>query len=168
MSTPVLPTPAETVAVAWLRTGPTAGAGTATVLPKDPLAWPLVGTARIFTQVTDVSGTPDVYTGLRESLLQWDVWAVQPSSNRARWDAASATAGILLQSLYAPGCSRDLSAELPPQYAASRVLSAWPVGTPRRIPDDPSGYARYTLDVRMAWIMLSDQDIYSAIPYTEA
>ena len=42
------------------------------------------------------------------------------------------------------------------------------VGTPRRIPDDPSGYARYTLDVRMVWIMLSGQDVLTAIPYTEA
>lgn len=166
MSTPVLPTPAETVAVAWLRTGP-APEGSATVLPKDPTTWPLVGTARVFVQVTDVSGSSDVYTGQRETALQWDVWAVRPDSNRTPWDVASACSGILLRSLYAPGWERDLSAALPEKYAASRVQSLWCSGTPRRIGDDPSGYARYTLDVRMAWIMLSGQDVYATIPYTE-
>lgn len=163
MTTPALPTPAETVAVAWLKSGP-APQGVATALPKDPLTWPQVGDTRIFVQVTDISGTPDPYTRQRQSALQWDVWAARPNSNRMPWSAAASVAEILLGSTYT-WPARDLSADLPPQYAASRVQSLWPTNDPRRITDDPSGYARYTLDVRMAWIMLSGE-VQTTVPYS--
>lgn len=36
-------------------------------------------------------------------------------------------------------------------YDPARVLSVWPVGGPLRVSGDPSGFARYDLDLELAW-----------------
>lgn len=142
----------EAVAAAWLASEGTLGA-VATTLPADPLTWPEYSSYRVFLQTMDAGSDLDPYTRLTTARIQCDAWAVKPSSNRPAWAAAGSLASAVANATFDNGrIARDLT--VPDHYGRVRVIAARPLSAPRRITDDPSGYARYTLDLELGWIPL--------------
>lgn len=143
----------EAVAAAWLASEGTLGS-VATTLPSDPLTWSEYSSYRIFLQTTDAGSDLDPYTRLTTARIQCDAWAVKPTSNRPAWAAAGSLATAVARATFAGGrIARVVT--VPDGYGRVRVIAARPLSAPRRIPDDPSGYARYTLDLELGWIPLS-------------
>lgn len=142
---PYLPT-SDLVAVAWLKTvaGLPVG-GIATTLPSDAAAWADEG----FVQAQTVTGLADVdVPQWRRPLVQVDLWANSGTSNRPPWNKAARLAELVRAGTEgATGRVVDLG----PNYLPARVLSVYLESEPRRIEDDPAGYARLTLDLHIDW-----------------
>jgi hypothetical protein len=146
---PYFPT-TELVAVAWLsqRVPGLAEGMVATSLPKDVTAWATLG----FVQVQALpGGTVDIDTHVRHPVLQVDAWAANPGTLKAPWNKAARLVE-LIRVATEDGQAFGRTVQLPPDYSAARVLSVYPVGEPTRVTDDPSGYARYTLDLAIDWV----------------
>lgn len=141
----------ELVAVAWLSTatGVPAG-GVATTLPADNSTWAASG----FVQVTAApGGSANVDVPLRRPILTIDCWANNPNSGRPPWGKAAYLAETVYAAFYdTQAIPRDLT--LPAGYPGARVLSAVPLGEPRRLRSDPSSYARFGFDAVLHWIEL--------------
>lgn len=144
MSLRLRPTP-ELVATAWLKT--IVGDRVATTLPKDNTTWAASG----FCTLVVAGGTPNLYTPLREPAVGVDCWAVNPQSQKPPWNKAAALAEAIQAACYDhPSIPQTLT--MPAGYPAARVLSAYTTGEHRRIPDDPSSYARYSIPgLVIAW-----------------
>lgn len=132
----------EQVAIAWLKT--IVGDIVALTLPKPDkdgaYSWQSTG----FCTVDTVGGTPNMYVPLHEPVIGVECWAVNPNSQKPPW----ATASSLAQQIQAacwdhPTVPRALI--IPGGYPVVQVLSAYLTGEPRRVPDDPSSYARYSI-----------------------
>lgn len=146
-SPPYLPT-TERVAVAWLSaalSGPSVGLE----LPGDPSTWLDEG----FVQVQALpGGSADVDTPeRRRPVVQVDLWAAGGSSSISpRWNLA----GQLAEALRVATETQNYGATvaLPGDYDDARVQAVYFLTEPRRIPDDPSGYARMTVDLALDWV----------------
>lgn len=142
MTTPVLRATPELVATAWLKT--VVGDIVATTLPKPAadgtLSWASTG----FVTLTVAGGTPNLYVPLREPVIGVDCWAVNPQSQTPPWNRAASLAEAIQAACYDHPAIPKLVA-LPSGYPAARVLSAYTAGEHRRVPDDPSSYARYSI-----------------------
>ncbi|MDQ3760976.1 MAG: hypothetical protein M3460_04555 [Actinomycetota bacterium] len=137
----------ELLAVAWLKSldGIPTG-GVATTLPADPATWSQDG----FVQVTSVGGSPAVHTPLRRPVVQLDTWANNPNSLKPPWGRASALMETIIWGCYQLSSQQRMFV-LPHGFGNARLLTAWPVTEPRRVPADESGFARYTCDLTMVW-----------------
>jgi hypothetical protein len=140
----------ELVAVAWLKT--VVGDIVATTLPKPAadgsLSWETTG----FVTVTTVGGTPNLYVPMREPVTGVDCWAASTSSQKPPWNKAACLAEAINTACQAH-TSIPQTVTLPAGYPAVQVRSAYATGEPRRIPDDPSSYARYTIPgLVLAWV----------------
>lgn len=139
------------VADAWLRVisglpasciGPT--------LPtarRDPTpAWVGLG----FIQHTVVAGAPAVDTPLYRPVVQLDVWATRLDDRTPPWGLASALAERVVAASYVP-----VQAELPvPDGYVPPVLRTVNVlQVPRKIRDDPAGFAHFMFDVEFTWAL---------------
>ena len=144
MSLRLRPTP-ELVAIAWLTT--IVGDRVATTLPKDNSSWAASG----FCTVTSAGGTPNLYVPLREPVMGVDCWACSPQSQKPPWNIAAGLAEAVQAACYDhPAIPQTVA--LPSGYPAARVLSAYTAGEHRRVPDDPSSYARYSIPgLVIAW-----------------
>ncbi|MFI5687900.1 hypothetical protein [Streptomyces sp. NPDC051636] len=137
MSLRLRPTP-ELVATAWLKT--VVGDRVATTLPKDNTSWAASG----FCTLVVAGGTPNMYVPLREPAIGVDCWAVNPQSQKPPWNKAAVLAEAI-----AAACQDH--AAIPQNlallagYPAVQIKSAYLTGEPRRVPDDPSSYARYSI-----------------------
>jgi hypothetical protein len=136
----------ELVAEAWLKT--VVGDRVATTLPKDNSSWAASG----FCTLVVAGGTPNMYVPLREPVIGVDCWANSPSSQKPPWNIAAALAEAIQAACYDhPGIPQAVT--LPAGYPAVQVRSAYCTGEPRRIPDDPSSYARYSIPgLAIAWV----------------
>lgn len=143
---PYLPT-SDLVAVGWLKAvaGLPAG-GVATTLPGDATTWADEG----FVQAQTITGAADVdLPAWRRPLVQVDCWANAGTSNKPPWNKAArlvelvraATEGVT-------GRVVDLGVN----YTGARVLSVYLETEPRRVEDDPAGYARFTFDLHVDWV----------------
>jgi hypothetical protein len=135
----------ELVATAWLRT--VVGDRVATTLPKDNASWAASG----FCTLVSVGGTPNLYVPLREPVMGVDCWAFNPDSQKPPWDKAA-----MLAEAIAAACQDHAAipqtVTLPTGYPQAQVLSAYTTGEHRRVPDDPSSYAHYTIPgLVIAW-----------------
>lgn len=144
MSLRLRPTP-ELVATAWLKT--VVGDRVATTLPKDNESWAASG----FCTLVVAGGTPNLYVPLREPAVGVDCWAVNPQSQKPPWNKAAALAEAIQAACYDhPAIPQVVT--LPAGYPQARVLSAYTTGEHRRVPDDPSSYARYSIPgLVIAW-----------------
>lgn len=142
MTTPSLRADPELVAAAWLRT--VVGNRVATVLPKPgpdgTLSWADYG----FVTLVTAGGTPNLYVPLREPVMGVSCWAVNPGSQKPPWDKAAMLAEAIQAACY-DHAAIPRTVTLPDGYPQARVLSAYTTGEHRRIPNDPSSYARYDI-----------------------
>lgn len=150
MSTPVLRATPELVAIAWLKT--VVGDIVATTLPKPAtdgsLSWADTG----FVTITTVGGSPNLYVPLREPAIGVDCWATNPSSQKPPWNKAACIAEAVVGACQAHATIPQ-TLILPAGYPAVQVRSAYVTGEPRRVPDDPSSYARYAIPgLILAWV----------------
>jgi hypothetical protein len=143
MST-VLSATTEQVAIAWLKG--IVGDRVATMLPKDNTSWAASG----FCVTSTVGGAANQYMPLREPVVAVDCWAVNPDSQKPPWGKAADLAEQIQAGCYTNTTIPRLLT-LPGQYSRARVLSAYTVSEPRRVPDDASSYARYTLSLALHW-----------------
>lgn len=140
----------ELVAQAWLRqrvAGVSAGQ-VATTLPQDPAVWADEG----FIQVQALpGGSVDIETYVRHPVVQLDFYATTPGSNKPPWNLANRLVEhVRIATEDAQEYGRPV--ELGADYEGARVLAVYPVGEPTRVTDDPSGYARFTLDLAVDWV----------------
>lgn len=145
---PYLPTN-ELVAAAWLgqRVPGLAADMVATTLPSNPAAWQASG----FVQVVALpGGSPDLYVPIRKPVLQVDAWATPAAtSGKVPWGLANHLAELVRVAV--DGQAYGLPVTLPVGYLGARVLGVILATEPRRVEGDPSGYARYTLDLAVHW-----------------
>lgn len=139
----------ELVATAWLKT--VVGDRVATTLPKDNGSWAASG----FCTLVVAGGTPNLYVPLREPAVGVDCWANNPDSQKPPWNKAAALAEAIQAACYDHAAIPQV-VTLPTGYPAARVLSAYTTGEHRRVPDDPSSYARYSIPgLVIAWVEVS-------------
>lgn len=136
----------ELVAEAWLKT--VVGDRVATTLPKDNTSWAASG----FCTLVTAGGTPGMYVPLREPVIGVDCWGVSPGSQKPPWGIASGLAEAIVAACQDHRAIAQ-PVTLPTGYPAAQVRSAYVTGDPRRIPDDPSSYARYSIPgLAIAWV----------------
>jgi len=137
----------ELVAVAWLQALDGIPAGkVATSLPKDVATF-----ADGFLTVSIVGGSPQVYVPMRRPVVQVDTWVSSPGSS-PRWGRANDLAELVRVATYDYADeARPMRVELPAQYDAARVHSAFLLTEPRRVEGDPARHARYTFDLQLHW-----------------
>lgn len=137
------------VAVAWLSQrveGLTSGM-VATRLPRDLSAWADLG----FVQATVITGTPDVDVPIRRPLVQVDAWAHSPDGVKPPVNKAARLAELVRVATELPTARYSSPVEMPANYAGAVVLSAYVVTEPYEVTDDPSGFARMSLDLVLEW-----------------
>lgn len=135
----------ELVATAWLKT--VVGDRVATTLPKDNSTWAASG----FCTLVTAGGSPNMYVALRDPAIGVDCWANNPDSQKPPWNKAAALAEAIQAACYDhPAIPQRLT--LPAGYPQAQVLSAYTTGEHRRIHDDASSYARYSIPgLVIAW-----------------
>lgn len=137
MTLPLHPN-SELVAVAWLKS--VVGDRVSNTLPKDNTTWSASG----FCTIDTVGGSPNMYVPLHEPVIGVECWAVNPDSQKPPWNKASALAQMVQAACWDhPTVPRILV--LPAGYPLVQVKSAYLTGEPRRVVDDPSSYARYSI-----------------------
>lgn len=138
----------DAVVVALIKTFPgTPPLGVATSLPGDAGSWADLG----FIQVASVGGSPLTHVPVRVPVLQVDCWASNVNSQKPAWSKAGNLAEVVVNATYD---FEPLRVTLPETFYPARVLSCWPVTEPRRIPGDPSGFARVTFDLAVKWAVI--------------
>lgn len=136
----------ELVTIAWLKT--IVGDRVATTLPKDNATWAASG----FVTTDTVGGSPNLYVPLREPVMSVDCWAFNADSQKPPWNKASCLAQAIQAACWAHR-SIPQAVTLPTGYPAVQVRSAYCTGEPRRVVDDVSSYARYSIPgLALAWI----------------
>lgn len=148
MTTPTLRATPELVATAWLKT--VVGDIVSTTLPKpgtDGLSWEATG----FVTLTIVGGTPNLYVPLRTPVMGVDCWAANSQSQKPPWNKAACLAEAVQAACY-DHAGIPQTVALPSGYPDARVLSAYTTGDHRRVNDDASSYARYSIPgLVIAW-----------------
>jgi len=142
------------VTVAWLSqrvTGFTE-AMVATRLPRKAVDWAATG----FIQVTPITGVPDVDIPVRHPVVQVDCWAVKlDAEGNITNKPPVGRANVLAERVRIAtedGALYGARVTTPAGYENAIVLSAYPLTEPVEITDDPSGYARITLDLALDWV----------------
>ncbi len=139
----------ELVAVAWLA-GLFDNPIVSTTLPKpatdQTISWADTG----FVVVSTVGGTPNMYHPMRNPVVSVDCWAVNPHSAKPPWGKANNLAETILAACQDhQNVPRPLT--LPGDFPPARVLSAYALGEPQRVPDDQASYAHYNFPLALHW-----------------
>lgn len=147
----------DLVAVAWLSQR-VAGLSANIVgpsLPKDTTKWADTG----FLQVQSIpSGAPDIDIPVRRPRLQLDGWATANTSGTASsikppWNLANRLLELVrIATEDAQTGYYGKAVILPAGYSPVRVQAAYLISEPMRVPDDPSGFARFTADLAIDWV----------------
>lgn len=150
MSTALRPT-TDLVGIAWLRLVPGLPAQQInTALPKDVSVLRTVG----FVRVAVVGGSPNLEVPLRRPVLSVECWAAPAEgSQKVPWGRASNLAENVLAATYDRSLMGRL-VDLTPwdaDYLPARVLTVNALSEPTRVEGDPSGFARFDLDVELNW-----------------
>ena len=148
MSTPTLPLYAnsELVAVAFIKAVLGWNGDVGTDLP-DVKSW----TDGFFVKVNVLGGSPDIYTPQEHPVLEVKCYARPATSGRrSPWPAASNLASAIRTGCFAVK-SKPLTLRLPGGYPSAFVHSAYPLVTPRRLPNDDSSFAAYWFDLQLHW-----------------
>lgn len=156
LTQPYRPT-SELVAAAWLAlyVPEFTAAMVGTSLPKDTGKWADSG----FVQVSSLpSGSPLVDLPIRRPVVQIDTWGTANTSGVASsikppWNlAAQLIEAIRFATEDAQTGHYGKSIAVKTNYSEARVQAAYLVTEPLRVPDDPSGYARFTVDLAIDWV----------------
>lgn len=140
---------AEGVAVAYLDM--IIGVSVATSLPA-LTSWPVfAGTTRGFVVVDGVVGGSGRDTALRVPVLGVSTWAAVPDSDRPQWGAANAIAEDIVAAVFADR-SRPVRVRQGAAYNEAIVQDMQLMAEPRRLFDEDSGRARFTLDITLGWV----------------
>lgn len=148
MSTILVPS-TDLTAVEWLRliNGlPSTSIGT--TLPAADAVLRSTG----FIQVTGTGGTPSRDFPLHAPVVTVDCWAAPAVEGSAKvpWGRATDYAGLVWLATF-DWSLMNRKVTLPHGYPAAWVRTAIALSEPRRIPDDPSGFARVQVDVLLNW-----------------
>jgi hypothetical protein len=154
------PTP-ELVAQGWLsqRVPELVPAQVAGALPKTADLWtPYAGKATngygFVTAIAIPGSRPNVHVPRRQSVMMVDCWGAFPSSNKPAWNVAAQLAEAIRNATEASTAKYStLMTLVLPNYRTAVVLSAYLINEPRRMAGDPSGYARFTLDLEVDWAL---------------
>lgn len=141
---------AERVAVAWLGAVDGLAPGyVGTELPSDPATWLESGYVQI--QALPGGATDIDVPQWRRAVLQLDTWATGgPSSISPPWNLAAHLAEHVRDAIESQAYGQVI--DLGPHYYDARVQAVYFTTEPRRILDDPSGYARFTTDLALDWV----------------
>lgn len=146
---PPFPPNTDLVAMAWLvqRVGLDAGM-VAGSLPA-VASWLDEG----FVTVQTIPGTqPNVDIPVRRPIVQIDTWgAGGVQTAKPHWPKAYRLAE-LIRLATEDGQVYGQAVTLPADYTGVRVQAAYLVAEPSKVPGDPSGYARVTLDLALDWV----------------
>jgi hypothetical protein len=141
-------TNSELVAVAFLKLLPFIDAGqVATDLPKDQSKWAELG----FVTVTVVGGTPNVDLPQHAPVVTVDVWANSKDSVSPPWPKAVSLATDISAAFQAERVD-STPFDTRQNFGRARVLDAVPQTEPRRIENDPQGFARVAFDLLLHWV----------------
>lgn len=137
----------ELVAVAWLLGVAGVPAGkVATVLPAATADY-----ADGFLVATIVGGVRDVRLPARRPVVQVDCWVATEGSSKPRWGRAFDLAESVSSAQYlAPGWTERI-VSLRAEYNDARVMQAYLLSEPRRVPNDPGRHAHVTFDMQIHW-----------------
>lgn len=143
----------ESVALAFVKAVPGIQANkVATVLPSDKAAWQDTG----FVQVRTVGGSPNRHVPQAQPVLAIDCWANNGDSKQPAWGKANDLAERIRREIQDNLEFFGQAVDPGPNYKTARILSAWLVTEPRRIEGDENGYARYTFDLEIVWVVTAD------------
>lgn len=147
---PKLPT-GELVAVAYGKT----------VLARAAIAAPVSTTLAPVTawqatgalQVTGIVGGVARETPIRDMVVSFDSWAARPGSDKPPWGQANELVELVRDSSYWDWTDAlALALEPAGVYQDVLVQGAHPVSPePRRIPDQDTSRAHFSLDLRLFW-----------------
>lgn len=145
------PTPMGT-AIAWLSTFMPAVASNLPALDS----WPVLSApVRTFTVVPMVVGGSSLDTPLRVPIVQVETWAAVPGSDKLQLGAAEQQAEEIVTRIYAdpfvPVLVRQRTG-----YDQALVQSARLLTEPRRLDDPDTGYARFVMDMELAWVRVPE------------
>lgn len=151
---PYLPT-TELVAEAWLgqRVPGIVQGQVATTLPKPSEAGVISWADEGFVQVQALPGGPaDVdLPQWRRAVCQLDFWAATPSGKVPPWALANRLVELVRAATETQAYGGAVT--LREGYLGARVQAAYFETEPRRVLDDPAGYARFTVDAfALDWV----------------
>lgn len=137
------------VLVWWLHTLDLPVDGIGDTLPAEPDEWATNGYVQI---PTTVGGSPNVDVPQRQPVMQVDCWANRPNSELAPWNRAESLASRIVEAAQAQ--RGPITLTVPAGFRPVQLKSVWPRTEPRRLPNDPSRFARVSLDLEMRWVLL--------------
>lgn len=146
---PYLPT-TGVVAVSWMRqrVPGVAPSQVASELPAELAKWADEG----FIQMREIPGAQanvDLPQA-RGPVLQVDFWACKPGSAKPPWNLAARLVELVRAAIEDQEYGQAVA--LPPSFLGARVQAVYFIGEPSRVDDDPSGFARFTADLRVDWV----------------
>lgn len=145
-----LPPNSELVAQAWISSLANISSSIVkTQLPADNTTWAASGFVHV---VGVVGGASDPYVPVKNPVVQVDTYAVNPNTDNPDWGQASTLAEYIRAGTYLLE-KTHVSLTTRSGFDNAQVLQAT-CTEPRRIPNDPSGYARYTMDVNLTWVTI--------------
>jgi hypothetical protein len=111
-----------------------------------------------FLRVQVSGGSPDRDVPLRTTVVAFECWVAPPLDGTVvnAWFRAEHLAERVIAATYDPtlmGRQIDLSGT--GTYAAAYVRTATALAEPRRVDNDPSNWARFDVDVALAWTAAS-------------
>jgi hypothetical protein len=116
-------------------------------------SWPvLTAPVRGFVTVPTVVGGNPHYAGPRSPVLQVETWAAVPSSDRPQYGAAEQLAEDIVAAVNALNTGASVPVRQRAGYARALVQCAPMMTEPRRLDDPDTGYARYLMDLSLAWV----------------
>lgn len=121
----------------------------ATTLPAVE-SWAATGAV----QVESIVGTVVRDNDIRDMVVSYGGWAARPGSDKPPYGQANELLEVLRASAFVEAPSVWLL-ELEPAgiYEPVLVQSATPVTEPRRIPDQDTSRAHYSMDFRLFWVV---------------
>ena len=154
------PTP-ELVAEAWIgqRVPELVPAQVAGSLPADPSTWTQFGTkasnGRGFITCVAIPGSrPNPHVPIRATVVEVNSWAAFPQSNKPAWNVAAQNAEAIRNATEASTAKYTTALTLSlANYRSAIVLSAYLIDEPRRMANDPSGYARFAFYLEVDWAL---------------
>jgi hypothetical protein len=146
----------DLVVQAWLTTVPELTASMiGAALPAPSADGTIPWTTTGFVQCTVAGGQVEDPTGRRTTLAQIDCWATRlPTSRKLPWALADQLAEHIIEAARA-GTGQEQYVDVGPAgttYDQARILTVLAVDEPRRVPNDPAGYARFMHHLTVTWI----------------